>query len=290
MMTNPLLSIIIPTYNRPHLLPRAVNSALGQTFKQLEVIVVDDASSSPVNLGENERLRVIRLLENRGGSAARNIGAREARGQWITYLDDDDCLLPHMAQVSLDTLNQTSLPEPVALLSALEVIGKDGKVRQTRIPPSLPKGSHFSLEEIEPDQSFFCKQTMVVEKKVLLDIGGFDENFTSRIHTELFLRLNQVCSIQGLPIVTYQLFDHQEPRVSLDANKRQLNFNRLLTKHRLLFEAHPKMFANFLYDHAIISYKLGQRLIALKSIKEAMKIHPIHTLSRMASPFQKIFF
>jgi hypothetical protein len=289
MMTNPLLSIIIPTYNRPHLLPRAVNSALGQTFKQLEVIVVDDGSSNPVNLEENEQLRVIHLPQNGGGSAARNIGAREARGRWIAYLDDDDCFLPHMAQVSLDALNQTSLPQPVAVLSGLEVIGKDGKVKQTRIPPSLPKGSHFSLEEIEPHQSFFCKQTMVVEKKVLLDIGGFDETFTSRIHTELFLRLNPVCSIQGLPIVTYQLFEHQNFKVSTDTTKRQQNFNRLLDKHKLLFENHPKMFANFIYDHAITSYNLGQTSIALNTIIRAIQIHPIHTLNRMGSPFKRYF-
>lgn len=286
-MTNPQLSIIIPTYNRPHLLPRAVNSALGQTFKQLEVIVVDDASSSSVNLEENEQLRIIRLPENRGCSAARNIGAREARGQWITYLDDDDCLLPHMAEVSLNALNKTTLPQPVAVLSGLEVIGTDGKIKQTRIPPSLPKGSHFGLEEIESNQSFFCKQTMVVEKKVLLDIGGFDENFTSRVQTELFLRLNQVCSIQGLPIVTYQLFEHQGPRVSTDANKRQLNFDRLLTKHRLLFQAHPKMFANFWYDHALMSCQSGQLLIGISSMSQAMKIHPLHTLARMGSPVKR---
>ncbi|MBZ8180603.1 MAG: glycosyltransferase family 2 protein [Oscillatoria sp. PMC 1051.18] len=286
-MNKPVLSIIIPTYNRPHLLPIAVNSALAQTRADFEVIVVDDASPQPVNLPEHPKLKIIRLPENKGGSAARNVGAKAANGHWITYLDDDDILLPHMAEVSLEALANTTLPKPVAALSGVEVVSEDGWVKKTRIPPTLPKGSHFCLEEIEPEKSFFCKQTMVVEKEVLLSIGGFDESFSSRVHTELFLRLNQVCSLQGIPTVTYQLLSHQSFRVSSDPSRRQVNFHRLISKHRALFEAHPKMFANFIYDHAMKSYDSGQKLEAVKSFSQAMGVHPIHTLGRMVSPFKK---
>lgn len=96
-MVHPQLSIIIPTHNRPHLLIAAVQSALNQTYADLEVVVVDDASTEPVQLPENPRLRVIRLEKSVGGAGARNVGTREARGRWVTYLDDDDYLLPHMA-------------------------------------------------------------------------------------------------------------------------------------------------------------------------------------------------
>lgn len=173
-MRNILLSIIIPTYNRPQLLLRAVNSALAQTIENFEVIVVDDCSLQPVNLPKDPRLRIIRLSENKGVSAAKNLGAKAAKGRWITYLDDDDELLPHMAQVSLDALKNTSLLPPVAVLSSVEVIDKEGNVTQTRVPPTLPKGSHFGLEEIKPFQSFLSKQTLVVEKETFLSIGGFD--------------------------------------------------------------------------------------------------------------------
>lgn len=286
-MSTPRLSIIIPTYNRPHLLPRAVNSALEQTLDDLEVIVVDDASTEPMNLPEDPRLRIIRLPENKGGAAARNVGAREARGRWLAYLDDDDWLLPHMAAVSLDALAHTTLPKPVAALSGIEVVNAEGKVTQTRLPPTMPRGSHFLLEEIEPGQSFLCKQTMVVERDVLLGIGGFDESFPSRVHTELFLRLNPVCSILGLPTVTYQLFAHQGTRVSRDSSLRQVVFNRLVRKHESLFNAHPKAFANFLYEHACRLYELGQTGAALSTLLWAMQINPRHTVARMVWPFRK---
>lgn len=289
-MKQPLLSIIIPTYNRPHLLPKAVNSALAQTTEDIEVIVVDDASTKELELSPHPNLRIIRQPENRGGAAARNLGAKLAKGRWITYLDDDDQLLPYMAQVTLAALASTSLTQPVALLSGLEVIDENGKVLQKLIPPTLPKGCHFCLEEIERGKSFNTKQTMVIERELLLEINGFDESFTSRVHTELFLRLNQVCSLHGLPVVTYQLLKHQGERVSSNPLLRQKNFNRLINKHKQLFEAHPKMFANFIYDHAIMSYKLNQKQAALKSIAWAMSLHPFHTFARMGSPFKRGLF
>ena len=249
-MSNPQISIIIPTYNRPHLLPRAVNSALAQTVEDIEVIVVDDASPEPVQLPEHPKLRIIRLPENSGGSAARNAGAKAAKGRWITFLDDDDELLPHMAEVSLEALAKTDLPKPVAALSSIEVVNGDGEVIKKRIPPTLARGSHFCLEDIEPGQSFLCKQTMVVERDVLLGIGGFDESFRSRVHTELFLRLNPVCSILGLPDITYRLFKHGGPQVTKDPSLRQVSFNRLILKHESIFKAHPETFAKFVFKHA----------------------------------------
>jgi glycosyltransferase involved in cell wall biosynthesis len=286
-MSSPSISIIIPTYNRPSLLPRAVRSALAQTVEDIEVVVVDDGSPVPVNLPEHPRLRVVRLPENRGTAAARNAGAKAARGRYITYLDDDDQLLPQMAEVSLTALANTTLPQPVAALSGLEVIGLDGKVDQTRIPPTLPRGKHFFLEEIEPEQSFLSKQTLVVERELLLGMGGYDESFSSRVHTEIFLRLNPVCSLLGLPTVTYQMFVHDGPRISRDPSLRQVSFKQLIRKHGAIFQAHPKMFADFVYKHALKSYQLNQKGAAFSSLLWALRIHPNYILSQVTYPLRK---
>ena len=279
--TNILLSIIIPTYNRPDLLPRAVNSALAQTLENLEVIVVDDCSSKLVNLPEHPRLRIIRLPENKGGSAARNIGTEAAKGQWINFLDDDDELLPHMAEVSLKALQQSSLLKPVGAISGIEVVNHEGKVIKTRIPPTLPRGSHYGLEEIEPNQSFLCKQTLIVEKEVLLSIGGFDESLPSRIHTDLFLRLNLVCSLLGIDRLGYRLYKHDGFQISSDPTRRQAGFDRIVEKHQKIFQAHKKMYANFIYEQVIKSYQMGQSKAGLKNLIRAIKVSPQHTFSRM---------
>ena len=282
-MNNILLSIIIPTYNRPHFLPRAVESALQQTLEEVEVIVVDDGSDEPVTLPEHSQLKVIRLSQNSGNAVARNVGLKAAKGQYVTYLDDDDQLLANMAQVSIDALKNTILPQPVAALSGLEVIKPDGELIDRRLPPTLPLGSHFFLEDIEPEKSYFSKQTLVVERELLLEIGGYDETFTSRVHTEMFLRLNPVCSILGLPTVTYQLTAHEGERISRNPALRQVNFERLVNKHESLFKLHPKTFASFLCDHAERSLELGQPKAATLSILRAMKLNLKPTLVRIKS-------
>lgn len=282
-MNNILLSIIIPSYNRPHFLPRAVKSALQQTIEEVEVIVVDDGSDEPVTLAEHPRLKVIRLSQNSGNAVARNVGLKAAKGQYVTYLDDDDQLLPNMAQVSLDALRNTTLPQPVAALSGLEVIKPDGELIDRRLPPTLPLGSHFFLEDIEPEKSYLSKQTLVVGRELLLEIGGYDETFTSRVHTEMFLRLNPVCSILGLPTVTYQLTAHEGERISRNPALRQINFERLLNKHESLFMLHPKTFAKFLCDHAERSLELGQPKAAILSLLKAMKLNLKPTLIRIKS-------
>ena len=287
-MSNPLLSIIIPTHNRPHLLPIAVKSALEQTLDDLEVIVVDDASEQSIELPDDPRLRLIRLSKSRGGAGARNVGTDAARGRWVTYLDDDDRLLPHMATVSLDALAQATLPLPVAVISGIQMMSAQGQVIGTRLPPpARPCGAHFSLEKLEPNYSYNTKQTLVVECKVLRQIGGWDEAFRSRVHSELFLRLNPVCSILGLPVVTYQLYDHEGPRVKRDPTLRQESFKRLVHKHETLFKAHPEMFANFVYENARMLYNLGQRRAAFFSVCWAMQLDPLHTLLKVASPLWK---
>jgi hypothetical protein len=278
----PQLSIIIPTRDRPHLLPRAVQSALSQTYPDLEVIVVDDASTQPVELPADPRLQVIRLSTSAGGAAARNVGTEAARGRWVTYLDDDDCLLPQMAAVSLDAIALATLPLPVAVISGIEVVDDAGKVLETRLPPpSRPRGCHFSLEALEPGKSYNTKQTLVVEREVILQMGGWDEAFRSRVHTELFLRLNPVCSILGLPVVTYQLYVHPGTRVSRNPSLRQESFQRLIDKHEAIFRAHTQMFANFVYEHARMSYRMGQKYQALSSVFWAMQIDPLRTIKKL---------
>lgn len=274
-MSDPLLSIIIPTHNRPDLLPIAVHSALAQTYANIEVVVVDDASEPPVQLPADPKLRVIRVSPGVGGAGARNVGTRAANGRWVTYLDDDDCLLPHMAEVSLAALEKTAEPSPVAVISGIQKVDEYGQRLSTRMPPPhCPQGGHFFLESVAPGYSFHTKQTLVVERELVLQIGGWDETFRSRVHSEFFLRLNPVCTLIGLPTVTYHLLAHTGDRVSGNPALRQSSFQQLVQKHQTAFEAHPKMFAQFVYKHAVTSWQMRQKQSALRNFCWAFKLHP----------------
>ena len=284
-MSNPQISIIIPTHNRPHLLPLAVQSALTQTCQDLEVIVVDDASSESVQLPEDPRLRVIRLAKGVGGSGARNVGTHAARGRWVTYLDDDDCLLPHMVEVSLSVLETTTADPPVAVISGLQKVNEHGVILSTHLPPlQCVRGSHFFLETLEPGRSYHIKQTLVVERNLVLKIGGWDETFRSRVHSEFFLRLNAECTLIGISTMTYQLLAHTGARVSDNPRLRQESFYRLIQKHRDAFESHPKMFSKFVYKHALMSYSNGQIIVALTHFFWALRLHPTHIAAITLKP------
>ncbi len=106
----PKISVIISTYNREKLLQRAIDSVLAQTFKDFEIIVVDDHSKTPPNIklpkGEN-RLIAMRLPHNTGYCVKpRNVGIMIARGDYIAYLDDDNVYLPDHLKALYDAITK----------------------------------------------------------------------------------------------------------------------------------------------------------------------------------------
>lgn len=277
----PELTVVIPTHDRPALLQAAVASALAQDV-EVAVVVVDDGSPEPVSLPPDPRLRVLRHDHSQGGSAARNFGAREARTPWVMWLDDDDELLPHAVRISLDALRHADLPPPVAVLSGIEVVDPSGRVLDRRLPPdALPRGGHFALAGEVPGRSYHTKQTLVVDREFILDLGGFDPAFRSRVHSELFLRLNPACSLLGVPEVTYRLRAHAGPRVSTDPGLRQRSFEQLVTRHRDAFEAHPQAYAAFLLEHARTAWPSGRR-DAGRAVWRAARVAPAETARRAA--------
>lgn len=107
MNSQPTVSVVITTKNRHELLPRAIDSVLAQTWKGLEVIVVDDGSDEPAQYhGTDSRVRVIRNEQSKGLSGARNVGFRAARGQFFAMLDDDDWYLPDKLETQLRYLRE----------------------------------------------------------------------------------------------------------------------------------------------------------------------------------------
>ena len=279
----PLLTIVVPTRDRPHLLPRAVDSALAQTVDDVEVVVVDDGSAEPVRLPAHPRVRVVRRERSGGNAGARNTGLAATGARWVCCLDDDDVLLPHFAETSLTALDSAAagaLPAPVGVQTGVAVVDGAGRQLERRLPPTMPRGAHYSLEPLAPGRSYNAKQTLVVETAVLRGIGGWDEAFRSRTVTEMFLRLNPVCSLLGVAEVTYQLREHEGARLSHDPTLRQTSFSQLEAKHGALLAAHPQRYAELLLDHALMSLHVGQRRPAVAAVARATRRSPAATVRR----------
>jgi glycosyltransferase involved in cell wall biosynthesis len=278
-VTTPAVSVIIPTRDRPGLLPTAVESVLEQTLGDVEVVVVDDGPREPARLPTDPRLRIVRLPASRGQAAALNAGAREARGRWLAHLDDDDRLLPHMLEASLEAIEGSTLPPPVAALSGLEFVRPDGTVTAQLLPPTRPRGSHYSLEPVEPGRDYSVRATLVVERSLLLELGGWDEAFRARVRHDLLLRLNPVCSLQGIDRIGYQALDHGSgPRLSKDLLLMHEMFELVVEKHRGLFESHGKRYAHYLRADARRLHALGRRRKAAMAVARALRYDRKRTL------------
>jgi len=272
----PDISIIIPTRDRPALLARAIASALAQDDAgTLEVIVVDDASTPPATVPPAPRVRLVRPAVDRGGAAARNSGLAAARGRWVTWLDDDDELVSGGLAACLAALAESDLPPPVAAVAALEVVDADGEVTARRRPPTLPRGGYWNLETVPAGRSFQVKQSLVIERAVVAGIGGFDERFRAHVHSDLFLRLNPVCSILGVDRPGYRFHRHGGATVTGDPVLRAQSLAALIDKHRAVLERRARPFAGMLIEHASICALDGRRTEALRWHLRAARYDPV---------------
>ena len=102
------VSVIIPTYNRGDIIGNSIKSVLNQTYKNLEVIVVDDGSTDntfqEINKIKDNRIIYIKLENNTGGANARNIGIKNASGQFISFQDSDDIFYPNKIEIQLKNI------------------------------------------------------------------------------------------------------------------------------------------------------------------------------------------
>lgn len=245
-MLTPEATIVIPTRDRPHLLPRALDSALGQTLTDIEVIVVDDGSAEPVAVdGRDPRVRLVRNEQPLGVSASRNVGLEHARGRWITFLDDDDELLPEMLWLSLDAASRSLLPAPVAVLSEVEDVDADGEVRRVCQPIAVARGGSIYGHRT---QQTYTQQTnsLVAPVEVLRAIGGWDGSLKGWEDDDLLLRLVPVCSIEALSKVTYRLHGHNGPRLHRDAEAMITGARETMARYHDVFANYPQLRAKYL--------------------------------------------
>lgn len=151
-MTCPaVVSVVIPTRNRPALVRRAVLSALDQTFRDIEVLVVvdgpDPKTAHSLSEIKDSRLRVISLNENVGGSEARNIGVRNATGPWVALLDDDDEWMPGKLEKQFNLTGGRSGNVLIASRFLDRMFNRD-LVRPTKFPRRRQDISEFLFCEV----------------------------------------------------------------------------------------------------------------------------------------------
>ncbi|MBA7548094.1 Undecaprenyl-phosphate 4-deoxy-4-formamido-L-arabinose transferase [subsurface metagenome] len=194
MNKKPTVSVIIPTYNRAHLIGRAINSVLNQTYQDFEIIVIDDGSTDKTKevvknfQKQDKRIRYIWYEKNKGGSAARNIGIRDAKCEYIAFLDSDDEWMPKKIEKQVNFFVKCSKSVGVIYClyysqeDSFEYIEKvnSSNMRHGNVYNSLLNGWCPS------STSFFILKTQVFKKS-----GLFDESLSSFQDYDLWIRIAQ---------------------------------------------------------------------------------------------------
>ena len=262
--SEPRATVVVTTHNRPDFARRAVDSALAQTLGGVEVVVVDDGSEPPFELGRDDaRVLVVRRDRAGGASAARNEGLRAANGQWITFLDDDDVIVPEMLEHSLAVAAASNLPEPVAVMSAVTVLDVEGVPAQVLVPPAaLSRGEDFVLEG--RGAAGRAANSIVAPTDVMRAIGGWDEQLEAFQHDDLGLRLNHAASIAGSDRPVYLMTTHRDARVSGRWGAIPGDMERTLAKHPDAFARHRGAHARFMGITAYYHVKAGHWAAAVR--------------------------
>lgn len=184
----PRVSVIIPTYNRARFLSEAIGSALGQTFDDLEVIVIDDGStdSTPdlVRAMADPRLRYFRI-DHRGISAAMNEGLRNARASFIARLDSDDVWLPEMLATLIDVLDER--PEIGAAYGRGQAMRADGRLIEY-FQGRAPRFDNDIFRSLVHDDCT-CNVALVARRECFERAGCYDETLLANEDWDMWLRI-----------------------------------------------------------------------------------------------------
>jgi glycosyltransferase involved in cell wall biosynthesis len=182
MKSNPLVSVIIPTYNRAHIVCRAIESVLRQTYKNREIIVVDDGSTDNTLIqlrAYDDRIRIL-SQKNGGPTIARNCGIRASTGEIIAFLDSDDYWLPTKLARQVELLEKAGPSVPCCLCSCT-VVYNDGTRSSTfktaNIIPRSPGGLWLNPTEVLLSRFVLFNQAVAIRRNVLDCAGFFDESF-----------------------------------------------------------------------------------------------------------------
>ena len=196
---NELISVIIPNYNSGKFLGEAIESVVNQTYKNIEIIVINDGSTDNTEeiakkwQKRDERVRYLKHKENKGPSAARNTGIKNSRGEYIAFLDADDVWLPKKIEIQINKINDLDAD----LVFSNWYIWEPIKNVRVKAFNSNPLGNKEDLLCLFIKKNFGNPSTALLKKSSLEKIGLFDESLKSSEDYDLWLRF----ILKGMKIV-----------------------------------------------------------------------------------------
>jgi glycosyltransferase involved in cell wall biosynthesis len=236
----PLVSVVIPTYNRGHCIAACIDSVLAQTLGDFEIIVVDDFSADDtaarVAAFADPRISYLPLPSNQGGAVARNAGIGQASGEFVAFLDSDDLWLPEKLAKQVEGMRLAG-PKCGLSYTWLRCVDDDG-AETMLIHPEID-GDCFERMLVSNFIGSFSN--LVVRRALLVEEGGLDENFRSCQDWDLLIRLCRRASVhcQRDYLVLYLQSVTDKVRISTNPRSVVQGHRRILAKFRAEYAALP---------------------------------------------------
>lgn len=270
----PKVSVIIPTYNRAHLIGRAIQSVLDQSYQDFEIIIVDDASVDQteeiVRNFADERISYIRHQKNEGGSVARNTGIKAAKGEFIGFLDSDDEWLVEKLKKQMDRFKISSKKVGI-IYCGYSTVWKETQEIGDPVIPILRGNLFLSLLKsyITPGS------TPVIRRDCFRKAGFFDEELQSCQEWDMWIRISRYHEFDFVPeiLVRYHLHGHQ---ISTDLNANIQGREGLLRKYQVDLCKYPSILSFHLSNLGGLYCIKGNQKVGSMYFWKAIEVNPLH--------------
>jgi len=247
MVNNPLISVIIPTYNRGALLGRAISSVLKQSYTNIEVIIVDDSSddatSAVVKEFSDKRLSYIRHDRNMGGAEARNTGIQAAKGMYIAFQDSDDEWIHDKLEKQMRVFNFAD--ENIGVVHSGFLIVSNNSSQY--MPQGNVREKEGNVYEQLLSENFVGTPTLLVKKEVFNKVGVFDGSLPRYHDWELAIRMAEEYAF-GFVNEPLVLVYSMPVSITADGITRVRAREIILEKHYARLSKYPSILARHLRD------------------------------------------
>lgn len=272
-----LISVIMPTYNRGYIISIAIESILKQTYKNLELIIIDDCSTDNteeiISRYNDNRLKYIRLNEKKGSNYARNVGIEESKGDYITFQDSDDYSFPERIEIEYNTLKAENVDLVFSSFYKVQANGnereviddKDNKIKKKLFPKKKVKTEDvlnvLLYKNIITTQVLFGKKELFMQER-------FDNDITRFQDWDLMIRIAQKYKVFHIEKPLLYLFI-QKDSITKSNKKGYESLEIIYKKYSDLFNDKQKCRILF----RIGTFKMLENIDATEDFKEGLSYY-----------------
>lgn len=279
MPNGKLVTVIITTYKRPYMLKKAIKSVLSQTYKNWEMIVVDDNRPNSKDREatknimkeyyNNKKIKYLKHKCNKGYPAARNTGIKSAKGKYIALLDDDDIWLPEKLQLQLKKIDD----EEVGLVYSRSLrIKRNGEIYKN-VDENMLSG--YVYEDILINN--IPTSNVIIKKECFQKVGLYDERFPAKGDHDMFTRIAEKYKVAYVdkPLIKFRT---HENRISRDVETKKKAWELFFKKRKneLSKNKYVKKKLKYKYNYSMgkIYYNNQEYKQAIKHFFNTIKINP----------------